>query len=220
MDCSMPRPPDLHYLSEFAQTHVHWADDAIQPSHPLSPLSPAAFHLSQKQGLFQGVNPGIEVVSPVSPSILYHWTGEFFTTWEAWNSVALFQNSVPLGTSLVIQWLRLFPSSARDAGSIPGWRTKIPHATWSSQKQTKFSFSCNLAEKNVMELYKHWLQFTLLNKIFKLLGRALNCTGLCMSWKMKHIFNVEVWKPCIKVINIHFKRNIRCNRTCLPGDIN
>ena len=30
--------PVLHYLPEFAQTHVHWGSDAIQPSHPLSPL--------------------------------------------------------------------------------------------------------------------------------------------------------------------------------------
>ena len=26
----------LHYLQEFAQTHVHWVCDAIQPSHPQS----------------------------------------------------------------------------------------------------------------------------------------------------------------------------------------
>ena len=40
MDCSTPGFPVLHYLPEFAQTHVHWVGDAIQPSHPLSPLSP------------------------------------------------------------------------------------------------------------------------------------------------------------------------------------
>ena len=33
---SMPGFPDLHRLPEFAQTHVHWVGDAIQPS-PLSP---------------------------------------------------------------------------------------------------------------------------------------------------------------------------------------
>ena len=37
MDCSMPGIPVLHYLPEFAQTHVHWVGDAIQPSHRLSP---------------------------------------------------------------------------------------------------------------------------------------------------------------------------------------
>ena len=46
MDCSTPGFPVLHYLLEFAQTHVHWVDDAIPPSHPLSPPSPPAFNLS------------------------------------------------------------------------------------------------------------------------------------------------------------------------------
>ena len=40
MDCSTPSFPVLHYLPEFAQTHVHWVDDAIQPSHPLLSPSP------------------------------------------------------------------------------------------------------------------------------------------------------------------------------------
>ena len=33
----------------------HWVSDAIQPSHPLSPLSPPALNLPQHQGLFQSV---------------------------------------------------------------------------------------------------------------------------------------------------------------------
>ena len=36
MDCSTPGLPALHYLLEFAQTHVHWVSDAIQPACPLS----------------------------------------------------------------------------------------------------------------------------------------------------------------------------------------
>ena len=43
MDCSMPGFPVLHYLPEFAQTHVN---EAIQPSHPLPTPSPA-LNLSQ-----------------------------------------------------------------------------------------------------------------------------------------------------------------------------
>ena len=54
-DCSTPALPVLHCLPEFAQTHVHWVSDAIQPSHPLPPASPAALNLSQHQGLFQWV---------------------------------------------------------------------------------------------------------------------------------------------------------------------
>ena len=56
MDCSMPGFPAHHQLPELAQTHVHWAGDAIQPSHPLSSSSPPAFNLSQHQGLFQWVS--------------------------------------------------------------------------------------------------------------------------------------------------------------------
>ena len=56
MDCRMPDFPVLHHLPQFAQTHVHWVNDAIQPSHPLlSPSSPA-LNLSQQQGLFQRVS--------------------------------------------------------------------------------------------------------------------------------------------------------------------
>ena len=51
MNCSLPGFPDLHYLPEFVHTQVHWAGDAIQPSHPLSLPSPPALNLSQHQGL-------------------------------------------------------------------------------------------------------------------------------------------------------------------------
>ena len=47
MDCSMPGFPVHHCFPEFAQTHVHWVNDAIQPSHPLSSPSPPVLNLSQ-----------------------------------------------------------------------------------------------------------------------------------------------------------------------------
>jgi len=53
MNCSTPGFPVFHYLPVFAQTHVHWVGDAIQPSHPLPSHSPPALNLSQHQGLFQ-----------------------------------------------------------------------------------------------------------------------------------------------------------------------
>ena len=52
MDCSMPGLPVHHQLLEFTQIHVHQVSDAIQPSHPLSPLSPPALNLSQSLGSF------------------------------------------------------------------------------------------------------------------------------------------------------------------------
>ena len=61
MDCSTPGLPVHHQHLEFAQTHVLWVSDTIQPSHPLSSLSPPAFNLSQHQGLFQWVSSSHQV---------------------------------------------------------------------------------------------------------------------------------------------------------------
>ena len=46
MDYSTPGFPVHHKLPELTQTHVYQGSDAIQPSHPLSPSSPA-LNLSQ-----------------------------------------------------------------------------------------------------------------------------------------------------------------------------
>ena len=61
MNCSITGFPVLHHLPEFAQTHVHWICDAIQPSHPLFPPSPLALTLSQYQGLFLWVSSSHQV---------------------------------------------------------------------------------------------------------------------------------------------------------------
>ena len=53
MGCSTPALSALHSVLEFVQTHIHRVDDAIQPSHPLSPPSPPDLSLSQHQGLFR-----------------------------------------------------------------------------------------------------------------------------------------------------------------------
>ena len=55
VDCSTPGFSVLHYLLEFAQTHVLWVSDATQPSYPLSSPSLLALNLSQHPSLFQWV---------------------------------------------------------------------------------------------------------------------------------------------------------------------
>ena len=60
MDCSTPGFPVLHQLLELAQTHLHWVGNATQPSHPLSPTSPA-FNLSKHQGLFKWMGSSHQV---------------------------------------------------------------------------------------------------------------------------------------------------------------
>ena len=61
MDCRTPGFPVIHYLLEVAQTHVHWVSNAIQPFHPLSSPSPAAFSHFQHQGLFKWVSSSHQV---------------------------------------------------------------------------------------------------------------------------------------------------------------
>ena len=52
IDCSTSGFSVLHYLPEFAQTHVLWVNDAIQTSPLLLPPSPHALNFSQHQGFF------------------------------------------------------------------------------------------------------------------------------------------------------------------------
>ena len=87
MDSSMAGFPVLHYLPEFAQTHVHWVGDAIQPSHPLLSPVPPAFNFSQHQGLFQWVSSLHQVAKvsefqlSISPSKEYSGFISFRIDW-------------------------------------------------------------------------------------------------------------------------------------------
>ena len=71
VDCSMPDFPVLYHLQEFAQTHVHWVDDAIQPSHPLLSLSPPPLNLSQHQDLFQWVSSSFQWIFSVDYCLVW-----------------------------------------------------------------------------------------------------------------------------------------------------
>ena len=87
MNCSTADFSVLQYLQEVAQTHVHGVSDSIQPSHPLSPPSPTAFSLSQRQGLFQWVGSWhqvakvLELQFEISPSNDYSGLISFRMDW-------------------------------------------------------------------------------------------------------------------------------------------
>ena len=86
-DCSTPGFPVHHQLPELAQTHVHRVIDAIQPSHPLSSLSPPAFYLPWLQGLSSEL--ALHIRCPkywsfsfsISPSIEYSGLISFRVNW-------------------------------------------------------------------------------------------------------------------------------------------
>ena len=77
--CSMPGFPVFLSLPVFAQTHVHWADDAIQQSHPLlSPFSscPQSFPVSGSfplSQLFESGNWSIGAWASVLPVNIQDW---------------------------------------------------------------------------------------------------------------------------------------------------
>ena len=85
MDCSISCFPILQCHSEFAQTHVHCVDDAIQPSHPLSLPSPPALSLSQHQGLFQWISSSHQVAKVLEFQLqhqYFQWIFRLNILWE------------------------------------------------------------------------------------------------------------------------------------------
>ena len=82
--------PVHHQLPELTQTHVHWVDDANQPSHS-SLLSPSpAFNLSQHQVLFQGVSSSYHVIKVLDfhfqhQSFQWIFRTDFLEDWLVWS---------------------------------------------------------------------------------------------------------------------------------------
>ena len=81
IDCSTPGFLVLHYLLEFAQTHVHWINDVIPPFHPLLPPSLPVFNLSQHQGLFGWVG-SLHQVAKVLELQLQHQSFQWIFTFD------------------------------------------------------------------------------------------------------------------------------------------
>ena len=75
MDCSMPGLLVHQQLPEFTQTHDHWVEDAIQPSHPLSSPSPPALDLSQNQRLFKWASCSHQVAKVLELQVQRPTTG-------------------------------------------------------------------------------------------------------------------------------------------------
>ena len=93
MDCSMPGFSGLHCLSEFAQAHVHWVGDAIQPS--LCPLLmpsifPASESFSSKSALHIRWPKYCSFSFSISPSNEYQgWFPLGLTDWLSSQSKGL-----------------------------------------------------------------------------------------------------------------------------------
>ena len=118
MDFSTPGFPVLHDLLEFAQTHLLWISDAIQPSHPVSSPSPPAFNLCHHQSLSQWIGSSHPVAQVLAqhPSSSRHWI----------KSAALCLIIILSSGFLVVQCLRIcLPTQGT---RFSPWLGKIPHA--------------------------------------------------------------------------------------------
>ena len=113
MDFITPGFPVFHYLPEFVQTHVHWADDAIQPSHPLSPNSPPALPQSfpasgsfPMSGLFTSGGQSItaSALASVLPMNIQDWFPLGLTCWSLCCSKDSKESSLAPQFESIILW--------------------------------------------------------------------------------------------------------------------
>ena len=89
MNFSVPGFLVLYYLPEFAQTHVHWVSDAIQPTHPLSSPSPPALRSFPASGSFQmshlfasgDQSTGVSASASFLPKNTQDWSPLGWTDW-------------------------------------------------------------------------------------------------------------------------------------------
>ena len=78
MGCSTPGFPVLHHLLEFAQIHVRWVGDVIQPSHPLLPSFPPTLNLFQHQVVLKWVSSSNQVANVLE---LQHQSFQLIQGW-------------------------------------------------------------------------------------------------------------------------------------------
>ena len=116
----LTRLPLLHYLLEFAQTHVHWVSDAIQPSYPLSSPSPPSLSLSSTRA-FQWVSSLHQVVKLLDLQLQhqsFQWICRVY--WQLWFTTA------PYSAFSAITLVEEFGHLLTDQR---GWTYKLP--SWS-----------------------------------------------------------------------------------------
>ena len=97
MDYRTPGFPVHHQLPELTQTHhVHWVDDAIQPSHPLSSPSPLNLQSFPVSRSFQWVSCSSQVAKVLefqlqhqSPTNIQDWFPLGLTVWISLQSKEL-----------------------------------------------------------------------------------------------------------------------------------
>ena len=124
------KPPCPSPTPGVHQTHVHWVDDAIQPSYPLLSPSPPALNLSQHQSfqisqLFAsgGQSIGFSASTSVLPMNTQDW---FPLGWTSWISLQ-FKGLSRVFSNTVVQKHQFF-------GAQPSSQSNSHLHTWPLEK--------------------------------------------------------------------------------------
>ena len=97
MGCSTPGFPVLQHLPDFAQIHVHWVSDVIQPSHPRPPHFSSCLQLFPVSESFPmswlfasgGQSIGASASASVFPMNIQDWFPLGLTSWISLQSKGL-----------------------------------------------------------------------------------------------------------------------------------
>ena len=128
MNSSTPGFPTLHYISELAQTHIHWVGDVMQPSHSLSSPFPPFLNLLQPQGLFQWVSSSNQLAKVVELQ-LHHQSFQWINIWSWFllgltDLISLLSKGLSRVFSSTTVWKHLF------LGAEPSWWSNSHIGTW------------------------------------------------------------------------------------------
>ena len=107
IDCSMPGFHVLHYLPEFAQTHVNWFGDAIQLSHFQDMLG--KLYIVKDTCL-----PSLEIYTALHLSRIT-WFALSNEEWEKWQMLLLSRN---FQSHCLILPFSLFPPATRSTNCL------------------------------------------------------------------------------------------------------
>ena len=145
MDCSTPRFPALHYLPEFAHSHVHLVNNAIQPSHPLSPFSPPALNFSKHQVPQPKLETSVKWL-PYQP-LLREQSSCHSSCWHTGSDLKVMAIKAENNTPAARVHSRLLPGPGHTCSMDSGSHSVLGLPVWSL---------LSLSRTNVMESFCVW----------------------------------------------------------------
>ena len=176
---STPGFPVLHYLLEFAQTHVQWVSDAIQPSPPLLPTSPPTLNLSYHQDLFQWVGSSHQMAKVLEPS-----ASVLPMNIQSW---------FPLGLTGLISLLQGTPRDSRESSPEP------------ELKRDNSSAVSLLYDPSLTSVHDYWkaialIIWTFVVKVTSLIFNTLSRFVIAFLPRSKHVLISWLQSPSIVIL--------------------